>query len=116
MKNNRRVFEVITRRCFLAKVAVLTGSVAFGVATHKSDEDWLIAAIEATKLGIKFELSDYPNDFRTYRQGNLNLIVYESNDFRDRWMKAHRHCVIEQPRDKKRRVRIFRHYLYGEPL
>lgn len=108
---------MLTRRSFLAKVAVLTGSIAFGVATRGSDEDWLISAHDATGLGIAFDLpSDYPDYFRTYREGNINLIVYQTNNFRDRWMQAHRHCVIERPRERARRIRIFRHYLYGEPL
>jgi len=113
---------MINRRSFLATVATLTGSVAFGVATRKSDEDWLIGCEDAEKLGVPVDdLNEYGDPkyhdvgFSTYREGNLNLIIAKSASFHDRWMKAHRHCVIERPRDRKRRIKIFRHYLYGEP-
>lgn len=108
---------MITRRDMLKRLAVLTGSVAFGVATHGSDEDWLISQENAAQLGLPCESDPrYPHAFCTYREGNLNVIIWHTKAFRDRWMEAHRHCQIERPRDRARRVRIFRHYLYGEML
>lgn len=106
------------RRDFLKRLAVLTGSVAFGVATHNSDEDWLISDANVEELGVPRDYwkEGYTEGFHSYREGNINLVIYHSDDFRNRWMKAHRHCVIERPRDKARRVKIFRHYLYGEFL
>jgi hypothetical protein len=51
---------MISRRDFLSKVAVLTGSVAFGVATRKSDEDWLIRGKDAAEIGVNFDkLNEY---------------------------------------------------------
>jgi len=107
----------------LKRLAVLTGSVAFGVAKPNTDEDWLISEDALT------ELDDSQNDddnggydcdecdgFRSVRYGAINLIVYQTEEFLARWMKAHNHCLIEQPRQKERRVKIFRHYLYGEFL
>lgn len=108
-------------RCDLKQFAILTGSVAFGVARHNSDEDWLISDKNASAMGImSYDLGDYTNGFRAYREGNLNLIVYCEEDnrgywsFRERWLMAHQHCMIERPREKARRIKIFRHYLYGE--
>ena len=111
---------MLTRRSLLANVATLTGSVAFGVATLKSDEDWLIGITEAIAIGVRPEdvkvhdVGCYGCDFLTYREGNLNLIISDSPAFHERWMQAHRHCVIERPRERARRVKIFRFYLYGE--
>lgn len=109
---------MITRRSMLTALAALTGSAAFGVATSKSDEDYLISPADASQLGVNVDedmLHDpaYPMTFRSYRDGNINLIIYGSEEFRDKWMKAHRHCLIERPKDKARRVQIFKHYMEG---
>lgn len=108
----------MNRRDFLARVGLLTGSVAFGVATHQSDEDWLISQADYDKLGLKGgdPASRIGRGFHSVRHGNINYVIYHDDDFRDRWLKAHRHCEIERPRNKARRVKIFRHYLYGELL
>lgn len=114
---------MITRRSFLSTCAVLTGSVAFGVATHNSDEDWLISASDALRLGVPLNDKHWDQymleGFSSYREGGLNLIIYwdeKCHVFRDCWMRAHEHCMVERPRKKSRRIKIFRHYLYGEAL
>jgi hypothetical protein len=108
----------MNRRDFLGRVAILTGSVAFGVATHKSDEDWLISKEDFEAMGLSSSAvgSVAEEGSKSIRVGNQNFIVYGNTDFRNRWMKAHRHCVIERPSDKARRIKIFRHYLHGELL
>lgn len=110
---------MIQRREFLKRFAVLTGSIAFGVGRRNSDEDWLVHANDAKELGITGiwnPSNEYTEGFHSFREGNVNVIVCHSQDFKDRWMRAHRHCVIERPRSKARRVKIFRHYLYGDLL
>lgn len=115
---------MIKRRDILARHAMLTGSVAFGVAGRNSDEDWLIGPEELADVLVEFnpEIDQYGRildgecNFNSVREGKYNLIVCHSIVFGYMWMKAHRHCKIERPRDKKRRIKIFRHYLYGEAL
>lgn len=107
----------MTRRSFLAASAMLTGSVAFGVATRQSDEDWLWMDDKWPEHhgghDVRYPFED---GFHAIRHGNVNIIVPHSDEFRQRWLKAHRHCMVERPREKARRIRIFRHYLYGEPI
>lgn len=111
---------MIKRKDILARHATLTGSVAFGVAGHRSDEDWLIESIDASEFcNVPWKVSAYvPGEygFLSYREGKYNLVIYDTLTFKLNWMKAHEHCKIERPRDKKRRIKIFRHYLYGELL
>lgn len=106
------------RRDFLRSAALFTGSIAFGVGTRNSDEDYLLDRRLASdaKVGRTQWQGDYPLEFRSYREGNINVIVFFHPEFERRWYAAHDHCMIERPREKSRRIKIFRHYLYGEPL
>lgn len=110
----------MTRRDFLSSVAIATGSAAFGVAKANSDCDWLISSEEFNKLDLPIDNVGRVNSgggwFHSVRHGKDNFIIYTDPEFAERWMAAHRHCKIERPRSKDRRIVIFRHYLYDEPL
>jgi hypothetical protein len=97
----------ILKHCELKEIGILTGSRAYGVSRELSDWDWLIDSRMAPALGLPRPKS---GESLNLRQGNINLIVCDYA-FRERWMKAHRHCVIERPQSKSRRIAIFRHYL-----
>lgn len=98
---------------------MLTGSVAFGVATEKSDVDYFIPSTVADKFppndNESTEGASDCGEFRSIRESELNFIISKSADFDCRWMLAHEQCVQEKPNSKARRIAIFRHYLYGEP-
>jgi hypothetical protein len=106
------------RRDFLKQIGILTGSVAFGVSGPDSDVDYLVRWDNLEPLGV--DLGDEPQndygDFTTYRFEEINLIVSHHEDFHAKWMQAHEHCLKERPAEKARRIQVFRHYLYGEPI
>lgn len=105
----RDIVGPILRPSELREFGILTGSRAFGVPTDRSDYDWLVDSSMAPALGVpRPKLGESHN----LRQGNLNLIVCDYK-FREKWMRAHRHCQIEQPRSKARRIAIFHHYMRG---
>jgi hypothetical protein len=116
------------RRAFLiANGAVLTGSRAFGVNGPGSDEDWLVPWELAEQMGIQLDpdskIEYWGDDGKsitvplfTARDGIANYIVPAFTWFWDAWMRAHRHCLIERPESKERRIDVFSHYLYGTDL
>src|SRR5690349_13408823 len=112
-RSHAPVATQILRPSRLNRIGVLTGSQAFGVSHKDSDFDWLIDSHWARWIGIAHEPdSEHAGASCSVRQGNINLIFGDAN-FRERWMLAHRHCVIERPTNKARRIHIFRHYLRG---
>ncbi len=113
----------------LDEVAILTGSVAFGVSAPSSDEDWLISREKYDRHFKRFfESEEYPfqktddeessgeGRFVSRKKGKIELIVYENEKFRRNWMRAHNHCLRVRPVRKRDRVNIFRYYLYDEDL
>ena len=105
-----------SRRDFLKMMAgaVLTGSQAFGVATASSDMDYLVKRPPRLSDGWRRKGYYVGANYIVYEKGKTQLIFPTSKDAYERWMRAHNHCKAEKPRDKQRRIAIFRHFLYGE--
>lgn len=99
----------------LPEVALLTGSRAFGVCQNDSDWDY-VSVTPPRGNGWRWLTYNIGDGYLVYRHGNRNVIVCTSKTTFDRWMRAHRHCLIERPQRKERRKVIFDHYMYGMPL
>jgi len=104
----------------LSKHGILTGSTAFGVASREADEDWILYAYHAARCGINIAhcTHSYGRDreFATYREGRINVVLAMTGSFLEAWLAAHRHCQIERPKSRARRVDVFRHYMEGPKL
>lgn len=125
---NRR----FSRRQFggLSLLAMLTGSKVFGVPTERPvDEDYLCLgtkddafelADDGWEVGGSLAEMDNPefeeNGFVSLKRDGVNVIFTASETFAEKWIKAHDHCVREPQPDKPSRIKVFRHYLYGESL
>lgn len=110
------------RRKWLESTGYLTGSMAFGVATEESDEDWLVlpGRPESEFNGLResptgsMERDVQGVEFVCYRDGKLNIIRALTQSFADRWRIAHDICMRLKPTKKSHRKLIFRMALYGE--
>jgi len=98
--------------------AMLTGSVAYGVDGPGSDIDWLLDHDTGILLcGEDMKRQDEASGdglFHSVRDGKHNYIIAVDDDFYCRWLVAHAHCMFERPKEKDRRIAIFRYHLYRE--
>lgn len=95
-------------------LAMSTGSAAFGCHNPK-DLDYLVWNYPPEQV-THFHSRERVMSFMSRKIGNKDLIQTTDVDFIERWCRAHDHCMAERPLTKEDRIKVFRHYLYGEAL